>query len=413
MIFLRRHEHLPIAIDIGHDNLKLLQLQEHAGALSVVAAMQQTVESENLTGLDRTAVAMPLIKQIIQQSGFRSRRIVPVLPREFVQVKTLRLPPLPESEMKLAIENETRTLFSVPSEKLSIRFIPAGEVRQGTESRQEVIVLAVETRLIDNLLEQFNQIGLIVDALDFEPCALYRGIERFVRRKEDELEVSVLVDIGAEQSQVVIGRGRDVTFVKSIEIGSRKISECVSRKLSLSLSEAASLRRRFAAMDPNEKDPVRQTVSDATRSMIGDLVHEISLCLRYYSVTFRGQRPGKIRILGGEANDPSIIAALTQAMTVPVVVCQPFQGVVRTGTILDSPESTLSEWGVAFGASLRMAKNMLTRGSEAQSGPYGRRKSDASLVEVVDLSTEIKTAGVMEAPDPHRNRLSAQEVANA
>lgn len=413
MIFLRRSEHLPIAIDIGHDNLKLLQLQERSGVLSVVAAAQQAVECEDLTGLDRTAYAMPLIKQMLQQSGFRSRRIVPVLPREFVQVKTLRLPPLPESDMKLAIENETRTLFSVPSEQLSIRFIPAGEVRQGTESRQEVIVLAVETRLIDSLLEQFNQVGLIVDALDFEPCAAYRGIERFVRRKEDEVEVNVLVDIGAEQSQVVIGRGRDVTFVKSIEIGSRKINECVSRKLSLSLSEAASLRRRFGAMDASEKDPVRQTVSDATRSMISDLVHEISLCLRYYSVTFRGQRPAKICVMGGDANDPTIIMALTQGMTVPVTVCRPFQGVLRTGTMLDLPDATHSEWAVAFGASLRMAKSMLKRGSDATFSPYGRRKSDTSMVEVVDLGSEIKSAGVMEAPDPQRNRLSAQEVANA
>jgi type IV pilus assembly protein PilM len=332
------------------------------------------------------------------------------MPRELVQVKTIRLPSLPESEMRAAIETEARTLFTSAPENLSIRFIPAGEVRQGAEVRQEVIVLAVETAAIEQLLEQFSQAGLIVDSLDFEPSSMYRGIERFVRRKEDENEVSVLVDIGAGQSQVVIGRGRDVTFVKAIDIGGQKISDCVARKLGLSLSEAASLRRRFASTPSTEKDPVRQTVLDATRSMISDLAHEVSLCLRYYSVTFRGQRPSKLRLLGGEANDPTIRTAMSQSLAVPVEVYQPFHGITTAHTQIDTLEGSLGEWGVCFGAALRAVRNQVSRNAVANPA-FGRRKSDAAVVEVVDLTTAIKTAGVMETADPRRTRN--EEVSHA
>jgi len=403
MIFLSRSEHLPIAIDLGHESVKVLQLQERGGALAVMAAAQQVMDSGELAGSDRVAIAIPHLRRLIHEGGFRGKQVAAVLPREFVKVKTIRLPVLPESDLKSAIELETGDLFTLPPEQLSIRFIPAGEVKQGTEPRLEVIVLAVETRLIDHLLEQFNQLGMIVSSLDFEPCAMYRGIERFVRRKEDENEVSVMVDIGAAQSQVVIGRGRDVTFTKTIEIGSRKLSDCVGRKLSLSQSEAASLRRRFAALDPAEKDPVRQTVVDATRNMMSDLAHEVSLCLRYYSVTFRGQRPTKVRLLGGEANDPSLRQALTQSLTVPVEIYHPFGGIKTSGTIIDSREGSLSEWGVAFGAALRHVKNTVQRHTDPQQR-FGRREGDASVVEVVDLSAAIKTAGVMETTEPRRSR---------
>ncbi len=415
MIFLRRAEHLPIGIDLGHQNLKMVQINQRAETLSVQAAAQRACETDGLSGINRLGVLIPQVKRLIQTAGFRGKNVVAVLPRELVQIKTLRLPSLPESEMKLAIESETRDLFSVAAGQLAIRFIPAGEVRQGTETRHEVIVMAVETALIEQILEQFNHAGLIVDSLDFEPAAMYRGLERFVRRKEDENEVSVMVDIGAEQSQVVIGKGREVTFVKSIEIGSRKINDCVARKLSLDVTEAASLRRRFAAMESPDKDPVRQTVLDATRNMIGELAHEVSLCLRYYSVTFRGQRPAKLRLLGGEANDPAIRQAMTQSLAVPVQIYQPFQGIDIGQTSLATLDGSLSEWGVAFGAALRRISGSVHRSAE-ESQSFGRRKNDASVVEVVDLSAEIKTAGVMEAPDRRKrasDAASVEEVARA
>lgn len=410
MIFLRRAEHLPIGVDFGHEQLKLLQLREHNQNLSVHAAEYHPVDSSAVTGVNRVESLIPQVKSIIQTRGFSGKHVVAVLPREWVQVKTIRIPQLAESDMESAIQTESRQLFAIPAEKLTVRFIPAGEVRQGAETRQEVIVLAVEVMLIENLLERFHQSGLIVDSLDFEAQAIYRGVERFVRRKEDENEINVLVDLGAYQSQVVIGRGRDVTFVKTIDIGGQKINECVAKKLNLTLEEAASLRRRFAVMSSTEKDSVRQTVQDATRGIINELVHEVSLCLRYYSVTFRGQRPGKVRLLGGQANDPSIQTAFSQSLAVPVELYHPFQGIDIQHTPIEPLEGALGEWGACFGAALKGVRNPVTRNTSGTTG-FGRRKTDTGIVEVVDLSKVIQSSGATEALNPRKPRNS--EVSHA
>ena len=49
-----------------------------------------------------------------------------------------------------------------------------------------------------------------------------------------------------------------------------------------------------------------------------DLTKEISLCLRYYSVTFRGQRPSRVRLMGGEAHDPQLVTMLSGALSISV-----------------------------------------------------------------------------------------------
>jgi Tfp pilus assembly PilM family ATPase len=161
------------------------------------------------------------------------RQVVTSLPREIVQVKNLRLPMIPPHELAAAVEFEARNIFTFDTDKSRVEFCPAGEVRQGSEVRQEVIVLAARNEDVNDFLEQLHRSGAIVASLDAEPFALYRTVERFIRRREDENDVHVLVDVGARRSQVVIGRGREISFLKPIEIGSRHMLEAVSEKLGI------------------------------------------------------------------------------------------------------------------------------------------------------------------------------------
>ncbi len=409
MFSLSQSEHLPIGVDLGHDSIKLVQLRKSGTTLRVHAAAQvpNNTGKNLINALDDILSQM---KEVIGQSGFRGRNIVLSLPGEFLQIKTLRLPMLADNELQSAIELEARNLFVTPSEELTIRFLPAGEVRMGNESKLEVIVIAAETKLVESLLEQMNRARMYVNSLDFEPCSIYRTIERFTRRKEDENEVNVLVDIGAHSSQIVIGRGKEIGFTKSIDIAGNTFNECVARKLALSMEDAASLRRSYSDLPLEEHDSVRQAVVDATRDSMTTLAHEISLCLRYYSVTFRGQRPSRVRLLGGQTYDKSLRAALAGSLTVPVEIYSPFQGIELGNSLLAAAGSSLSEWGTALGSAIRRVKGDIVRRAEPASQSAGRRKSDESMVEVVDLSREIKTAGVMETPD---NKLTVTSSGNS
>jgi Tfp pilus assembly PilM family ATPase len=92
-------------------------------------------------------------------------------------------------------------------------------VRQGTQTQQDIIVLAVKRAQIDQYLEQLENCGVVVASLDTEITGLFRAFERFIRRAEDQQEVQMFVDIAAQQTQVIITRGRNISFYKSVEIG--------------------------------------------------------------------------------------------------------------------------------------------------------------------------------------------------
>jgi Tfp pilus assembly PilM family ATPase len=196
----------------------------------------------------------------------------------------------------------------------------------------------------------------VVAGLDVEACALFRSVERFARRREDEQEVHVLVDVGLASTQVVIGKGRDISFLKQIDIGGMNFQEAISRKLSISIEEAQALRRRLAETtdSPTEKkDPVRQAVFDATRSVMEQLGRELSLCLRYQSVTFRGQRPTRLRLMGGEGADTHLQEILNSILTIPIEAPRPLYSIDSSKLKSLQRQQAMGEWALVLGLALR------------------------------------------------------------
>jgi type IV pilus assembly protein PilM len=398
MFRLTRSQVLPIGIDIGHDSVKMLQLEVVGDSLTVTAAAKGALPAEvRSKPALRLQAATTLIRQMLRQHPFRGRGVVAALPREIVHAKNLRLPPMPASELAAVVQFEARNIFPFDTDNATVHFLPAGEVRQGNELRQEIILLAARSDEINQFVEQLHQAGCLIESLDVEPCALYRSLERFIRRKEDETDVHVIVDVGVRRSQVVIGRGREISFTKPIEIGGFHFHEAVSKKLGITFEEAEALRRRLVdstePVDPAaRRDPVRQAVFDATRSPIEELGREISLCLRYYSVTFRGQRPSRLRLVGGEAWDPQLQSLLNAALVIPVEIGKPLYSVNTSKMRATDRRGSMCEWALALGLGLKTTDRHFGARDGKPRDPASVGQPQPGAAEVVDLSKAVRDA---------------------
>ena len=410
MIRLTRSQVQPIGLDIGFDSVKMLQLEALAPAVAVgapalpagpqglaVVASAREPYPEDVRAQPhlRLPLAMDLVRRMFREHGFQGRRVVTALPREIVHVKNLRLPMIPAHELDAAVQYEAKNIFPFDTDAARVRHLVAGEVRQGAEVRQEVIVVAARNDDVDAFLEQLHRSGAVVEGLDVEPCALYRSVERFIRRREDEQEVNVIVDVGARRSQVVIGRGRDISFLKGIDVGSTQMVDAISQKLGVTPDEARAVRRRLAdAPEPADpaaakRDSVRQAVFDATRGMMEDLGREIALCLRYYSVTFRGQRPTRVKLAGGEARNPQLQAVLNTALTIPVEPARPLYSVDASRMKAADRRGSMSEWTLALGLGLRHATGTFAPRDGRPRDEAGPRCTTG--VEVVDINEALQS----------------------
>ncbi len=400
---------LPIGLDIGADSVKMLQVEPVGNHVSVIASGRMPIPEEARGNpAMHIAAATDLVRQMLQTHPFVGKKIVACLPREIVHIKNVRLPLIPAAELSAAVEFEARNIFPFDVEQATMRYVLAGEVRQGTDVRQEVIALAAQNEHVDQFVEQLHRSGGAIESLEIEPFALHRCYERYIRRRDDEQDVFVLVDIGLRRTQVIVCRGRDISFFKSIEIGGGHFNAAVSRKLGISIPEARALRRRMCttASPQDRRDSVTRSVFDATRVQMEDFSRELAMCLRYYLVTFRGHRPRVVRLVGGEANDPQLLAAVQSTAGIPVEVARPLLSADTTRMRPVDRQGSMSEWATAFGLALRSTNKTF--------GPLDGKPREAvspkpapgqpSMVEVLDLNSAVQAAAKL--PEIPARRVS-------
>lgn len=348
-----------IGLDIGHDSVKMIQLEPLGQILSVTAAARWQFPAKAAEDpAARRQLTVEAVRDLVRTHGFKGRRVVCSLDADALTIKQVRLPRMSEQELRPALLWEANERFGFNVQPDQMDYVRAGEIRQGADVRDEIILLGAKSEAVNALVEMCDEMKLTPAAIDAEPAALFRSFERFQRRRGDENNVTVLVEIGARATRVVIARGRELAFIKAIPIGGRDLNRAVAEELNLSYEEAGQLRLQAMRADPAESSStgrqLDQVIFDATRSTVEQLCKEITLCLRYFAVTFRGAKPEQVTLLGGEAHDPTLRSLLNEQLHIDCQPGQPMQKVDLSAVDLgaDRRDSSMCEWAVAMGLAL-------------------------------------------------------------
>ncbi len=229
-----------------------------------------------------------------------------------------------------------------------MRYVEAANVRQGDAVRREVILLACHRPVLKRIVGLAGQVGLRAVAIDVEPSAILRCYARQFRRDEDRQQRRMFVNVGASATGVVIAQGAHAVFMKYIDVGGRHLDEAVAGHLKMSRAEAAALRRHNGDRRADQRDPeITRSIAESIRPVLDRLSHELSMCLRYHSVTFRGQPLERVVLGGGEAN-PSLVDWLAGRLEVSCELGDPLRSFETP-----PPMRRTGQWDVAAGLALR------------------------------------------------------------
>jgi type IV pilus assembly protein PilM len=356
----------PIGLDIGVDSIKVLQLQRLGRVLRVSASGQYRLGAGTAkSGAEYRKAVVAGIREIMRQGKFAGRNVVSAIPTSRLSIKNIRTAPMPEKELAEAVRWEAGERFNFEVSPDRLRWINAGQVRQGDEIRDEIIMIALSAETMEEHLAILDEARLVPEHIEIQPVALFRAFRQFLRRRDDEQAVSIVVDVGKGGTQLVVSKGSNILFIKQIDIGGAKLTEAVVKQLHLNFEDAQDLRVRMmkdsgecaganppgeAGCAPQMRSSVDATVRDAMRSEAQELAREVSLCLRYCSVTFRGLRPDCVIVVGGEAYDASLVSLLAENLGIGCAIGRPFRNIDVSGMAVSANRrGTLAEWAVCAG----------------------------------------------------------------
>ncbi len=346
----------PIGLDIAHDSIRMIQLGHSGGKVRVIAAAEMPVRPEVADDPEiRREFIIAALKTMRNKAPFYGRNVVSCLPGDSLKIKSFRLDTVTDDEIAQVLDQDVAPRLGVDPETDEIRYIVAGNVYQGEDIRNEVIFFGAGRDDITGHLEMLEEAQLSPVAIDSVPCALFRSFRGSLRRQEDQETVSVFIDVGDEVTTVIIGRGQQIAFIKQIPIASNQLNAKVASILGVTTDQAVLLRSKLRNSGSETGDAATtQEIVDATGGVIEELAREVSLCFRYYAVTFRGQRPSQAVFAGVEAQEPALLDALKRHMGIEIKIAQPLRGFDLTRADFSSEEqSALCQWAVAVGLSIK------------------------------------------------------------
>jgi type IV pilus assembly protein PilM len=352
-----------VGIDIGARAIKLLQLREHSNGLRVVGA---GLVNRDEAGTDESGEGT-LVEQLrgaFAAGGFTGRRCVVCLPRNEIRMQSVRLPRMPDDELRQAAVWEASQRFGLDRNAMEVDVIRTGAELQGAENREEILLIAAPHEAINAGLQPVMAAGLRPVALETHFTALARTFTGMDPVNPAQQRVRVVVDVGASGSTVLITRNNQIAFCKPIDIGGDQFDRAVAEHLQIDIMAARELRAvRMAAatghdVAPALNDPsIQRAEYDAVRPLLGNFANEVVLCIRYYGVTFRGHPPEQLILTGGDGLEPRLGETLAAQCKIPVAYDDQRSSLdsIADGIrrVLQRPTGPPAWWAVAAGLSLR------------------------------------------------------------
>jgi type IV pilus assembly protein PilM len=344
----RRTTYGPIGVDLGTRSVKLVQFSADGQRLVDAVRWELPVAEETPNSEELDQQLIEALKLAREGRQFRGREAVACLGARDLFVQNIRVPKASGAELEKIVRQEAGARLPFPAAESELRFLDGVDVRQQDLVKREVIVIACHQPALARMLQVVEAAGLRPVAVDAEPMALLRCYAKQFRRDEDRVQRAMFVHVGAARTAAIIAEGASPLFIKYLELGGRQMDDAVARHLKLSHAEATQLRRHNGDRRADQQNPeITHSVAESLRPVADKLAAELSMCIRYHSVTFRGQPLARLVLGGGEANS-QLLDSLQARLDIKCELGDPLRSYE-----VNIPGGRRGQWDVAVGLALR------------------------------------------------------------
>ncbi len=341
-----------VGIDIGKSAIKVAEVQRTARGLElrrfgVAATPPGSVESGVI--LDRSAVARAAVT-VLRGAGIRSKRAVVSVTGQNVLARVLRLPPIPQDEVKQAIRWEAERHLPFPVDDAVIDVQTVREVTDNGQRQLEVLLAAAPEALVLTHIQTLEDARLTVLAVEVGALAMARGLA------QTEAEgTHALVNLGASTTDVAVVHDGVPQITRTILLGSDAITSAISALLNADAGAAEDAKLRYG-MGWEEWPPgvAEGAYAAAVTEALAELVTQIRRSLDFFRAQFTGVTISDIILCGGGARLRHVDHHLANELELAVTVGSPLTHVrPAVGTPEGAVQALAPQLAVAAGLALR------------------------------------------------------------
>jgi type IV pilus assembly protein PilM len=307
-------------LDIGHANLKAMQIQRAAGQTPVILGYSLSnfeagaIQNGIITQPETIAKAMHELLETKLVGHIGSRRVACTLPTSYTFSRPMKVPPMSHDEILEAVHLEAEQYIPIPLESLYIDY----EVSAQDADGMELLLVATSKKIVDSYLN-------LLQSLDLEPVAFEPSINASSRLlkivSDNGSEPSILLDMGSVSSDIAIF-DKSLIVSSTVQGGGDTFTNLIAKALHLSFDQAYELKNQSGIAFSDKQ----QRIIDAIKPQVDSLVHEIQKSIRYYSERAKaGQKIARLVTVGGGTVMPGFNQYISKELRLPVESLDPWK----------------------------------------------------------------------------------------
>lgn len=240
-----------------------------------------------------------------------TRRVAATIPSSKAYSRIITLPAkLDHKELEEAVRLEANQYIPIPIEDLYIDF----EVASRLSDEVDVLVVGVPRNIIDSYMKFFDLVGLEVCSIETTISAA----SRLVSNVDSSSDIpTILIDLGSLSVDLTVF-DKSVVVNGTVPGGGDDFSNRIAEKLSVTKSEANSIKTKYGLGVSKHQTQVRE----ALKPQLESLIKEVRRVIRYYEERTEGKNTiGQIITMGGGANMPGLVEYLTDNLRIATRMC--------------------------------------------------------------------------------------------
>lgn len=305
-----------IGLDIGTKTIKIVEL-DAAGASFTLSASGIVGFSGNsvekiIDDKEMSAFAQ-VIKRLHAETGVSSHDVTLSIPEQGAFTRTVTFPLLTDAEITSAVKWELEQYIPIPAAEAISQHIILERNEKSSPPSVLVLLVAAPRILVEKYTRVVQMAGLNPVAVETELIALTRALAPVDK-------TSLLIDLGANSTDIAIARNGMLCFSRSIPLAGEAFTRAVSQGLSINPAQAEEYKKTYGFAQAQLEGKIKTALDPVLRL----IVDEVKKAISFYQSEQKNEPPTIIQISGGTSGMPQIITSLTELLGIEVSIANPF-----------------------------------------------------------------------------------------
>src|SRR6516225_7078257 len=288
-------------IDIGQCALKAVRLEVQED--QVTATAFDYVEHSKILSqpdADPDQLTREALEKFLSRNDLHGDVVAISVPGQSGLARFVKLPPVEEKKIPDIVRFEAKQQIPFPLDEVvwDYQKIGSGNVTDGFAMETEIGLFAIKRDMVNRALQQFKDVDIEVHVVQMAPLALCNylafdilkkggptgdagGGEAEETTKTSEKHCVVALDIGTDNSNLVITDGERIIWQRPIPFGGNHFTRALTKDMKLTFAKAEHLKRNAT------KSPDLKKILSALKTVLNDFVGEVQRSLGYFTNTHR------------------------------------------------------------------------------------------------------------------------------